>query len=263
MSKHCDFILTPIEGILQEVPIVLKNVEIGFDTYGLYEYVMQSVFLKMTGFQEQKMKCICWELATDDYEYRYERYKRDSLGECSNLDEKNTVWNDLSKHVEELDSKEKELSDEEKTQIIADTKLAIETFYTESRMEGWAQKEYFDYKNLIKFCAKDCLCFKSKKRELFYHCDNCNRKREPEAKGSLCQFGTLAEAYKKLFIHRNRCAHNTLSYQHNLPSLDTMNNKKYIFENYFLHFALLIMIDKMIICLFQKYQEKNNTDFML
>jgi len=33
----------------------------------------------MTGFQEQKLKCIVWELATDDYEYRYHKLT-DKLG---------------------------------------------------------------------------------------------------------------------------------------------------------------------------------------
>jgi hypothetical protein len=40
---------------------------------------MQSIFIKMTGFQEQKLKCIVWELATDDYEYRYHKLT-DKLG---------------------------------------------------------------------------------------------------------------------------------------------------------------------------------------
>ena len=61
----------------------------GIETYPLGDYIMQSVFLKMTGFQEQKMKCICWELASNDYEYRYYRFTQNKLGECSNYKEKN------------------------------------------------------------------------------------------------------------------------------------------------------------------------------
>ena len=265
MSKHRDFILTPIEGILNEVPLALRNIDKGFETYALYEYVMQSVFLKMTGFQEQKMKCICWEIATDDYEYRYKRYKRKPLGECSDISEKNIVWDDLVEHVISIGVPEVDLlNDDEKTRIIDETKKAVDSFYIETAMEGWAQKEYSDYLALIKNCSKECLCFKSKKSyELLGHCDNCIRKKRIAAEGSICMYGTLADAYKKLYTHRNRCAHNTHSYQHNLPSLQTMSDQKYVFENYFLHFAILIMIDKMIVCLFKKYLKRGNIDFLL
>jgi hypothetical protein len=49
----------------------------------------------MTGFQEQKMKCIMWELATNDYDYRYKRYTQTPLGECSSYKEKKDVYKDL------------------------------------------------------------------------------------------------------------------------------------------------------------------------
>lgn len=69
MNKHKDFILSPIINILQEVASANYGIANGIETYPLSEHVMQSVFLRMTGFQEQKMKSICWELATNDYEY--------------------------------------------------------------------------------------------------------------------------------------------------------------------------------------------------
>jgi hypothetical protein len=53
----------------------------------------------MTGFQEQKMKCICWELASNDYEYRYKRYTFKPLGECSRYDEKKTIYKDLIEQI--------------------------------------------------------------------------------------------------------------------------------------------------------------------
>jgi uncharacterized membrane-anchored protein len=44
--------------------------------------------------QEQKMKCIGWELATYDYEYRY-KFTQKPLGECSSYDEKEKIFNDI------------------------------------------------------------------------------------------------------------------------------------------------------------------------
>ena len=67
MNNHTEFILSPITGILKDVVSASTGIGSGIETYPLCDYIMQSVFLKMTGFQEQKMKCICWELATNDY----------------------------------------------------------------------------------------------------------------------------------------------------------------------------------------------------
>jgi hypothetical protein len=65
---------------------------------------MQSVFLKMTGFQEQKMKCIYWEMATNDYEYRYE-FTKNPLGECSSYTDKNIIYQQLVTQIQKYNSK--------------------------------------------------------------------------------------------------------------------------------------------------------------
>lgn len=59
--------------------------------------------------------------------------------------------------------------------------------------------------------------------------------------------------YELLYNHRNRCAHNTQSYQQNLPTLEILQNKNYIYENYFIRFAVLILIDQIFILLYDKY----------
>src|SRR5688572_16987320 len=87
LNNHTEFILSPTTDILRDVVSASAGIGHGIETYPLCDYVMQSAFLKMTGFQEQKMKCICWELATNDYEYRYE-FTKNPLGECSSYKEK-------------------------------------------------------------------------------------------------------------------------------------------------------------------------------
>jgi hypothetical protein len=54
MPKHTDFILSPITDILREVVSANAGIGNGIETYPLSEYILQSAFLKMTGFQEQK-----------------------------------------------------------------------------------------------------------------------------------------------------------------------------------------------------------------
>lgn len=79
---------------------------------------------------------------------------------------------------------------------------------------------------------------------------------------SLCCLGTLIEAYECLFKHRNRCAHNTSSFQQNLPTLETMDMPAYLFDNYYLRFAILILIDKIFIQLFRNYLDKCTPTFV-
>ena len=71
-NEQGKFILTPIADILQETVNACKGIGQGIETQSLGEYVLQTTFLKMTGAQEQKLKCICWEMATIDYRYRYQ-----------------------------------------------------------------------------------------------------------------------------------------------------------------------------------------------
>ena len=111
MKNHKDFILSPITNILYDVASASAGVGSGIETYPLCDYIMQSAFLKMTGFQEQKMKCICWELASNDYEYRYKEIYSKILGECSHYDDKNKIYKDLialiKNHSSDFDYNEK------------------------------------------------------------------------------------------------------------------------------------------------------------
>ena len=58
MPKHSEFILTPIDEILSEAGTAIGNQPRGIENYPLKEYFLQSVFLRLTGAQEQKCKCI-------------------------------------------------------------------------------------------------------------------------------------------------------------------------------------------------------------
>lgn len=80
--SHKKFILSPLSDILKNATSATFGLRNGIETYPTFDYILQSVFLKMTGAQEQKMKCICWELATYDYDYRYKRFTQKTLGEC-------------------------------------------------------------------------------------------------------------------------------------------------------------------------------------
>lgn len=62
--------------------------------------------------------------------------------------------------------------------------------------------------------------------------------------------------YNCLYLHRNRCAHNLTSYQHNRPSLEILSNIESVYENYYIRFALLIIIDKIMVSLYTIFQKE-------
>jgi hypothetical protein len=234
--NHNNFILSPISEILKDVASASIGLGTGIETYPLCDYVMQSVFLKMTGAQEQKMKCICWELATNDYEYRYFRFTQRRLGECSDYSEKREIYKDLLKQINKEDSVFTTLTQNERNDILSNTNLSIERIFANSNLLIWAQKSFHEYQDIWTGVSKTD--FANDKDNLFTGTNGYS----------------LKQVYENhLYKHRNRVAHNTLSYQQNLPTLKTLIHRNYKYDNYFIFFALLILIDSIFIELYKKY----------
>ena len=99
LTNHIQFILRSETAIIKEAFRSLDATNGGIETYPISDYLLHSLFLRLTGAQEQKLKCICWEMACRDYEYRYERYERKPYGECSSYDDKCMVYNDLLNEI--------------------------------------------------------------------------------------------------------------------------------------------------------------------
>ncbi|WP_319505536.1 hypothetical protein [Bacteroides graminisolvens] len=234
MNSHTDFILSPMTRILEDVVTAIAGIGNGIETYPIYDYVMQTLFLKMTGFQEQKMKCVCWELATYDYEYRYEKYSKKTIGECSNYNDKKDIYKDLIKQIQKSVANFDVSTYLDREEILRETFTFLKDTFGKTNLSVWAQNSFIEFVNdrtLIRptyFGSND---------NLFEN--------------------TLQNLYKQLYSHRNRCAHNTLSYQQNLPTLKTLVHDDYKHDNYFVRFSLLILIDKIFIRLYNKYLEEN------
>jgi len=243
--NHNKFILSPIKNILVDVTSACIGIGSGVETYPLCDYVMQSAFLKMTGAQEQKMKCICWELATNDYEYRYQRFNKSPLGECSNYKEKSEVYKDLVNQIEingELELKDSSIDN---IDILKNTNDAIISSFKNTNLLIWAKKNYLEYEDLwFKVNEK----FFANKGNLFIKKDNLGKDIKTD----------LTEMYEHLYKHRNRVAHNTLSYQQNLPTLKTLSKEHYKYENYFIYFSILVLIDNIFITLYKHYLKAMN-----
>lgn len=230
---HSDFILSSTVDILEDAVTASKAVGSGIETFSLNDYLMQSLFLKMTGFQEQKMKCICWELATFDYEYRYE-FSKSPLGECSTYRDKQKIYSQIILQIKKngLEFDELNLN---KTNILNYTISDISNTFDDTNLSIWAQQNYNRFKN---FCSSvEISHFANTEKSLFS---------DPK----------LQDIYENhLYRQRNRTAHNTSSYQQNLPTLKTLLDPDYDNLNYFIYFFLLVLIDKIFIALYNKYLE--------
>lgn len=243
---HSKFILTPIFNILEEAADVSQVMGNGIGTQPLCEYVMQSTFLKMTGALEQKLKCICWEIATNDYEYR-QKLLRHNNGEYSDYNAKKAVFDEL---LSQIRTQEEDF----------DVRSIIKTGeYTTppDKVQSWI---YDMTKKVFSMLERTTMRFWLPREfnEMRLHAGQLNS-RQLFQNGSL--FGNeLQKDYKTVvYDHRNRCAHNLKSYQENLPKLNTLTNETYLYENYFYRYILLIVLDEIFILLFQKYLDTRLT----
>ena len=68
----------------------------------------------------------------------------------------------------------------------------------------------------------------------------------------------IKNEYEELYNQRNRIAYNTLSYKQNLPDFNILKNEKEYSRNYFLWFAILLLIDNIFIEMYKLYQDGFN-----
>lgn len=243
--KHTDFILSPVTRLMKETVSACVGVGDGMGTSTIAEHILQSLFLQMTGFQEQKMKCICWEMATDDYEYRYKRFKQSVLGECSNYKEKNQVINDIVNCAQKIDETFVLPDNTTKTNLVRTVLSDIDNIIINTNLHKWKSRQYEDYKDIVKNIKGNQILVPGKNNSVSIFQESKN--------GIGGGYKDLPYIYDKVYRHRNRCAHNTLSYQENLPTLNRLLDKDYIYENYFLRYTMLALIDSIAITLYKNY----------
>ena len=232
--KNNKFILSPITKILEDAVQATSGISDGIETHPLCEYLMQTIFLKMTGFQEQKFKCVCWEMANLDYDYRYELLKGGIQGECSDYNTKNCIINQMLLIILK-DEANFEMTRIRKEKMLLEATSSIKVIFQNSNLLVMNEKQFKLYENNKKMEAGDFMIKNQKKYQLF----------EDKIK---------KEYTEKLYRFRNRCAHNLLSYQQNLPVLEKLLEDE-TGNNYFTWFKMLILIDKVVMTLFQEIAE--------
>lgn len=255
MFDQREFIQTPMSELLDLASASLVCLKSGIETFPIREYVLQSLFLRMTGFQEQKMKCICWELAAADYEYRYRRVLSGKLGECSNYSDKCSVYNDLVSAIErknnsfDLGTFTEGLSNDEAVK-------AIDGFYNSSLHLGWLNRDYQECHSFL-WASLNSTCIVTKSREkIFGECKDCKNKGSCSLQKPGHRIQSLVSVFNDaVYHHRNRCAHNILAHCMNKTTFEELQIGGVHRDNYLIRFMLLLMIDNVITKLFCEWNQ--------
>ena len=292
-SRHDKFILAPILDILQDTVYACVGIGNGIETQSIGEYVLQTTFLKMTGASEQKLKCICWEMATNDYDYRY-RYLKKNYGECSSYADKNSIYKDMVGAIAGMDSsflvdalfedvdivaKKKELiaqkiswtqKQQEKKKKRSLTPEEVEklekgmTAYYENK--GLCDKEKWHFNRVVLFesiqdrlediLGGSLVAQWEQHNYLNYLTTWKTLSYWDFADGDILLGKELQDFYSEyVYTHRNRCAHNLISFQNNLPTLKSLATEGFVNDNYFFRFSVLILLDEIFVRLYKRYME--------
>lgn len=221
--KHKEFILTPLSSLIEQTlqPMDLYKGQIC--NYIMKEYVLQSLFIKLTGCMEQKAKCILWDIATHDFEYRRVFLRDNSKqGEYSTYDSKDIVYKTLINQGEKF-------CDREKVDILNYLIDFKDKILTKSILKVWLPRELQDLNTKSLFASQ-----RWAGEDLFN--------------------SPLKEIYVALHTYRNRCAHNVLSYQGNV--LSPQKTKEKGNANYATWFTLLVLMDMIYMDLYEKFATK-------
>lgn len=240
MSKHQQFILTPITTVLNDAIVASYGIGKGIETHSLSLYIIEALFLKMTGFQEQKFKAIAWEMATNDLDYRNTLLSHeDNLGDYSTYRAKNAIF----QRFQEVICRIKQ--DFDLTDWVNDHKLRnrtledIQSLFWKTNLAIWHEKQ-FQY-----FCQAG--------QDIFSLDQLLPAKEAHQATYQLLGQG-LQNQHQTLHQHRTHLVANAIAYQEKSPSLESLHDKSEETRNYFIWFALLLLIDYLLISIYQGYQ---------
>lgn len=240
--KHKEFILTPLSSLIEQTLQPLDLYKGQICNYIMKEYVLQTLFMKLTGCMEQKAKCILWDIATHDFEYRRDfLYNNSKQGEYSKYESKNYVYKTLVNHGGIID-------DQRKGELLTQLEYFKVNILEKSILKVWLPRELREPE--INNISNWKICIEEKKGNN----KNGNKKKGKKGEIILKLFNdTLEEIYNKLYTHRNRCAHNVFSYQGN--AMNPQKIKEVGDASYATWFTLLVLMDMIYM---EQYEKVHN-----
>jgi hypothetical protein len=223
----------------------------GMEIRCVSENVLHSLFLQLTGAQEQKMKCICWDIACNDFRFRSEHFFQNwSFGECSSLTSKNKVFKELAEELKGATGKYYIFSSPDKhASFLRNVTEQFCHIMDGSNLANIYKPKYDEFhqtiKDIYELKAKINPSKKEAKSKIIETIKSENFKNKMDF---------MEKGYELLYNHRNRCAHNLLSYQCNTPSLEELaNTQEQQYNNIFLFMFILILFDELFMKVYKDY----------
>lgn len=233
MRQHETFILKPMSSLVEEAVLSVSGMTSLIDCYPLCRYIKDALMLQLTGFQEQKLKCIMWEMATDDLEFRYKYILQKNLGECSNISDKQDIFKHMIRQIRKKEVGYK-LPEAIREGNVKSIKEFMKKMFDNTILKTGSEREFKDYLDLTNELTNKSFGFDE---QLLY--------------GKIGGLDSVKFYKDYLYRQRNRLAHNTSSYQENLPSFDQLSNPYCKLRNYFLFYAYLMMMDGVFVEVFR------------
>ena len=256
MSNHSEYIKTPITSLLDEAIAILSNMEWNMRSFAIAEYILHSLFLKMTGAQEQKFKCLVWEIGSLDLEFRKDQIfdKKWEYGECSKTEIIKALYNCIKKHQWNKD--EIIISQNDRDGIFECGKEHIKDLYERALKASVYHREYNDFCRIwnTKIMPTDSFCMENNGQLMTL------KSRENYSTKDRDNIITFKDVYDNLYYFRNLCAHNFKAFQTNHFDFNRMRKAVDVANNYFFMFAALIVIDEIVTSFYKKLESLINTD---
>ncbi len=243
------FLREPVFNILKDAVIVTNSLNPGFELFPTFDYIMSSVFIKMTGCLEQKMKLICWEIASENADYRYKLLSNEEkLGECSNYNAKDKILRTLCEHYFLL-ADEKELQIPQKT-YLQEIKTEMFSLLSGTPFKILFPRHFSEWINTV-----DTWLSLNSNYSFENTSDKLNGHLFGEGKWQGDIKNPIKIAFENMIRFRNAVAHNTNSPLKELPTIRMLQKPEFVYENYFLRFMICILTDKTFMSLFDKYTD--------
>lgn len=257
MNKNVEHILTPATTLLDEATYIISGMNWDVKSFAFAEYILHSLFLKITGMQEQKFKCLVWEIGSEDIEFRTKQIydKKWEYGECSTLSAKVEIIKALYRNIQQMrfDPSVKIISDKERDDIYDKARDYITDLYQNVLKESVYQREYNNFIEIWgKIMPKDSF-LAEENGQLVPTKNEANYKENDKVI-------TFTDVYERLYYFRNLCAHNFRVFQTNGYEFDRMRKVGNVTNNYFFRFAILIVIDEFIMLLYNRFLELINSE---
>lgn len=223
----------------------------GIRGYPNSSYLLQSLFIRLTGYQEQKMKSIAWDVATHDFDFRREYIENiNKWGEFTTWDTRKKFFETLYKHYRLTSGNILITPDEVQSKL-----EAVRNELINSLLESQVSQSNI---RSLKYVMDDSN----------YNWSNVCVENMKQGDGVLQKFSSVSLVKKDSDLYtrseqmvrwRHRIAHNTQSYQQDYPKLNTLRmNDSGIVYNYFEWYLLILIIDEMFVELYKKIIDMQN-----